>query len=96
MVRVTCWSFAWVRFQVFSVERLFVAVFASGVRWADAATQGALVAMTDPVGEVFAGGSHLVQRDLFSLAGACYPPVVTLGGEPPCGRLRSVTSPSTR
>jgi hypothetical protein len=30
--------------------------------------------MTDRVGELFAGRSHLFQRDLFSLAGACCAP----------------------
>jgi hypothetical protein len=70
-------SFAWVRFQVCSIERLCVAIFPSGGRSPDAANESVLVAMSDPVREFFAGGSHLAQRDLLSLAGDCYPPVAT-------------------
>jgi len=96
MVRVTCW---FVRMgEVSSIlsrtplrSRIRQRRALGGCRYASA-----LVAMTDPAGEVFAGGSHLVQRDLFSLVAACYPPVATLGGKLPCGRSRSVTSPSTR
>ena len=60
------------------------------------AAKASASAKTDPVGELFAGRSHLFQRDLFSLAGACYAPADTKGRKPRCGRSRSVTSPSTQ